>query len=183
MLKDKSQYLYQPFFCEENIWHLTKRLITDRELTVQVLYFINEQQAVLMTQQIAFGPKRLGCWDYHVVLSLPQEKIIVDFDSLLGFQSELRQYFSDSFPDQELIDNNFRLTVRIVDGRDYLEFFSSDRSHMIDANGRLLAPFPEWPKIQSESNPLHLVDLRDPGFQDERLRDQSIADYLKDVGE
>ena len=135
----------------------------------------------MMEEQLAMGPLQQGIWDYHVVLCVPDKRVIVDFDSSLGFLVDLEHYFSKSFPDQEWIDEDFRATVRLIEARDYLEFFSSDRSHMIDGEGNAIAPFPDWPMIHADSDPLRLVDLRDADFRDSRLKDLSITSFLKDV--
>lgn len=179
MLNHRSDYVYQPYFCEENIWQLAAEISKDDcRFPVCVLFFINSQHSVLMAHQVALGPNQTGCWDYHVVLWLPQQNCIVDFDSSIGFQTGTSEYFSRSFPGQEFADSDYLPSVRIIKGSDYLEFFCSDRSHMIDSAGHPMAPFPSWPPMACQSNSLRLADLREIRFADQRVKDQSISEFL-----
>lgn len=179
MPRDRSAYRYQACFCEENIWHLVRTLADEQdELAAQVLFFINANQQVRMAQQRAFGPGGVGFWDYHVVLHLTEERTIVDFDTLLGFQTPVAEYFRKSFPKWEQLPDSWRAIVRQIAAADYLRDFSSDRSHMLDANGRPLAAFPDWPTIENDVNPLRLVDLRDAAFDDQRIVDRSLGEFV-----
>lgn len=40
---------------------------------------------------------------------------------------------------------------RVIKAREYLDNFSSDRKHMLDADGKWLKPPPEWPCIFARS--------------------------------
>lgn len=188
MLYEKSQFLYQPLFCEENIWNLVRSLEHKRPDdesfldSSTVLFFINASRSVGMFHQLAFPEECMGCWDYHVVLFLQTEKVVLDFDSRLGFRVDVKEYFELSFPGKKPLENGSRIdyeaVVRKIAAKDYLVSFSSDRSHMLDESGKPLAEFPAWEPIQSKENPLPLGHLTDVAFTDSRITDETVNDFL-----
>lgn len=100
-------------------------------------------------------------WDYHVILlhSLPHSSSIYDFDTRLSFPIPTIEYFTHSFPNgirPELIP-----LFRLIPLQSYLDYFSSDRSHMLSESGEYLSPPPSWPIIQS---PLALSSNQIPHF-------------------
>ncbi len=138
---------YTAFFCEENIWRLASRM-ADVDACF-VLLFFNSYGHVALCQQSAFGDEGIGLWDYHVVLLDTAEGLIHDFDTRLDKPSPAQRYLRSTFPDQQSLPLQYRAIVRCVPAREYLQRFSSDRSHMLDEYGVARATFPEWPLIAS----------------------------------
>ncbi len=141
---DKQDCKYWPFFCEENIWHLC---LSEKfkEIPGKVVFISNANRTcTILNQQMGKGEPVI--WDYHVVL-LVQNKIL-DFDTLLSFPCEVSLYLEKSFNNR--IDENFRPNFRLIDSKDYIDTFASDRRHMLDANNVPLHPFPPWPAIHAE---------------------------------
>lgn len=146
---------YCAFFCEENIWQLAASMPAQQHpAACCVLLFFNRTGSIAVTNQRAFQPAGEGLWDYHVVL-LDQHNCVHDFDTLLPSPVPLVDYLTGTFPPQQALPPHWRTTVRLVPAIEYIERFSSDRSHMLDSHGRPLAVFPDWPPIQS-ARPLEL---------------------------
>ncbi len=152
-----SQYRYTEFFCEENIWWLARSLIDEGfdEQHIKVLFFSNSDRSILLLNQRAAAPGQLIMWDYHVVLELSTEQPwIFDFDSRLAFPEQREVYLNKTFPPQNKIPRQFCSQVRIIPARDYLQYFSSDRSHM---QGKIAATsFPDYPVIQPGQGQRHI---------------------------
>ena len=137
---------YQPFFCEENIWHLAKQR---QDSNGEVVFISNLQKQVLFYQQKNAEDKHPQLWDYHVVYL--EDKLIYDQDSRLDNPCPLRIYLTESFESRlPLLAPMFRL----VTTDDYLRIFSSDRRHM-KRHGQWLKDPPPWPCI---GNGTHNLD-------------------------
>ncbi len=86
-------------------------------------------------------------WDYHVVLQAGDR--IYDLDTVLPFPVDAVRYFSESFPVQSSLAENYRGWVRRIPAHSFVERFYSDRNHM---QGVVAASeYPAWPAI----TPLH----------------------------
>jgi len=138
---------YTAFFCEENIWQLTESIPTELLGNFNVLFLTNESKSIaVMNQKAAQGQSHI-IWDYHVILHDTKQKVIYDFDSTLGMTTDEEEYFYGTFGNQNALQNNFRTKILAIPAKEYLQDFSSDRSHMIDETGKKVSPFPSWPKI------------------------------------
>jgi len=171
---------YQAYFCEENIWHLATRI------SGVVLFMSNPQnQFAIWKQKLAEQDKQesLGgeesyiIWDYHVVFArgsqqtrhfenllqyiTQQDCLIYDFDSILPSPYPAKRYLSESFPiKRHTISPMFHPLFRIIDGKEYVKRFWSDRSHMKNERQEWSAQPPSWPCIMStENDPLRLSAL------------------------
>ena len=177
---DKSEFRYQSLFCEENIWHAVKSLESKLGLDkLDVLLFINSNRSILLMNQIPFGDSGIGCWDYHVVLWDRYRQVILDFDSRCSWEVSGSDYFAATFPQQELVESHYRTTVRKISGENYLRSFSSDRSHMLDAEGLPFAEFPTWPTILGASQSLKLSNLIDVAYRDSRISDYPVGQFAE----
>ncbi|MEE2900706.1 MAG: hypothetical protein VYC39_00160 [Myxococcota bacterium] len=189
---------YQAYFCEENIWHLARRI------SGVVLFISNSQnQFAIWKQKLAEQEKQESfgrdmayiMWDYHVVLAHgPQETsrfenlsqyitqqdcLIYDFDSILRSPCPAKHYFSESFPVEKYsTSTDFRPLFRIIEGKEYVERFWSDRSHMKNERQEWSASPPSWPCIMSKENaPLRLSELLN--FQEQQnTRLFRLEDFL-----
>jgi hypothetical protein len=77
---------YQPFWCEENIWHLAgaPQVGSGKRL---VLILTGSNRHVACWSQRATPPDEAVLWDYHVVLAVRSatECVIWDLDTRLGY--------------------------------------------------------------------------------------------------
>ena len=171
---------YQAYFCEENIWHLASRM------SGVVMFISNPQnQFAIWKQKLAEqdGQEELGpiepyiLWDYHVVFAHgPKEPahfqslieyisqtgcLIHDFDTLLPNPCQASRYLSESFPLHKYsIAMNFQPRFRLIEAKEYVDRFWSDRSHMRNEQQEWSALPPSWPCILSqEEEPLRLTEL------------------------
>ena len=139
---------YQPFYCEENVWHLADEM---RGSHARVLFVSNVNRACAMFKQRAGDPI---VWDYHVVLYA--EGKIYDRDSRLGFPVSFEEWVAGTFPVE--LPEFFAPRFRVIDADRFLEVFASDRSHMRTAEG-WRSPPPPWPPIGEGTNLMRFVDM------------------------
>ena len=158
-------FTYTPLFCEENIWHLARKLhrlgLADTDLFV--LFFSNAHRSIVLCRQRLARSAPCTVWDYHVVLQtrLGRDNWIFDFDSSLSFPCRLNDYFSQTFPDQHVLPRTCRTKIRRIPAAAYLLRFSSDRSHMA---GKIPASrFPDYAAIvpAAACSPIPLSDYWD----------------------
>ncbi len=164
--------LYHPYYCEENVWHLCQAPRFegwDR----RVLFISNTAGCcALWNQKAAEQPGQAIVWDYHVVLlACPAEQPgawqVWDPDSTLGSPRPLCDYLQWTFglgTFAEQVPEQFRPRFRLLEAEQYLDHFSSDRSHMLDADGEYLKPPPPWDPISRTvpSNLSRFCDLETP---------------------
>lgn len=151
--------LHQPFFCEENVWQLLRGADLPRPRAA--LFVSNRARSVAMWGQRA-GPDPVR-WDYHVVALLPRLGLVLDLDDRAAVAWPVRDWLDHAFRTGVAADLQPRF--RLVDGDEFVRVFSSDRSHMHDADGRPVRPLPPWPAPHDPtrgSNLLRFVDLDDP---------------------
>jgi len=142
---------YTPFYCEENIWHLTHSSHLDPRSS-SVVFISNPRRACPLWNQRAsrqFGEPVV--WDYHVVL-LAHDGIptIWDLDSTLGCPLPFATWWHGTFPHMDLLHEEYLPHFRVIDLATFQRTFSSDRSHMLRADGTWQAPPPTWPCIEGE---------------------------------
>lgn len=153
---------YTPFFCEENIWHLVNNMELEDQLSSSILFITNEFKTCALMNQKASKVNELVIWDYHVILHNRKENTIFDYDTRLGETTCIEDYFTNTFGDQSLLSSPYKSYIIPISGKDYINKFSSDRSHMLDEHGHQLQKFPEWPAILSKHE-LNLATLMDLG--------------------
>ncbi|MCP4753769.1 MAG: hypothetical protein GY866_23030 [Proteobacteria bacterium] len=149
---------YWPFYCEENIWHLS-RSTGLADLVPKVVFISNPgKRCALANQRAANGG--FVIWDYHVVMMTDGK--IWDLDTLLPFPCLMSEYLERSFMPE--LDDEFRSFFRVVEADDFIGAFASDRSHMLDEQGDYLHPPPPWPAINPgrETNLHRFVDMKLP---------------------
>ena len=147
---------YQPYFCEENVWQLLQAEGLPQPRAA--VFVTNATRTVAMWGQRAGRPDPV-VWDYHVVLLLPKEGLILDLDDRDQLVWPVRDWLGHAFrADQFDLQPRFR----IVDGEEFLAKFSSDRSHMRDARKRPVQPFPDWPAPFDPARGMNLMRFVDP---------------------
>ncbi|MCU7835047.1 MAG: hypothetical protein KZQ83_07285 [gamma proteobacterium symbiont of Taylorina sp.] len=157
---NKSNYIYTPLFCEENIWHLAQSLIDDgiKSNNIHILFLTNKMMQIAIFNQLSAGLEEPVIWDYHVILmaKFDHTDFIFDFDSRLEFPCTLEDYFKKSLPTNINIDYTSKL--RVIPSSIYLQRFDSDRSHMLGIIPQ--AQFPDYPAIISMAeNKIKLLNL------------------------
>ncbi|HIO91508.1 MAG TPA: hypothetical protein EYG68_01530 [Leucothrix mucor] len=157
----KINYKYQAYYCEENIWQLAKQR---DESDGEVWFIINPNKSVATAMQQAATDQAFVVWDYHVIYYSPTEGIF-DLDTLCDFPCEPQQYLQASFLDfLPYLDEEYAPYFRVVSAQDYLNNFSSDRTHMLDESGEYSATPPPWNLIGKEHNLAAYSDFYDKEF-------------------
>ena len=155
-------FLYWPFYCEENIWHLCDHSAV-RDQDPQVLLVSNESRSVaLWNQRLSPGPGLPVLWDYHVVLSCrsPGGWEIWDLDSDLPCPCPADLYLRRTFPALAVPNPDIEPLFRRVPAARYRDSLATDRRHMRDASGEYSQPPPPWDPIGVGSNLLRFLDMR-----------------------
>lgn len=130
----RSSCHYTALFCEENIWHLAQRLLTQgaRVQDLTVVFISNTSQQVAVFNQKTSRHHQPVIWDYHVILlhALQEDYLVYDFDSTADFPALASTYLDLSFPCFKKIRPEYQPLFRLIPATDYLHYFCSDRSHM-----------------------------------------------------
>jgi protein N-terminal glutamine amidohydrolase len=149
---------WQPFFCEENVWQLLRG--ADLPAPAAALFVTNAARQVAMWGQRA-APADPILWDYHVVAAAGGQ--IFDRDDRDGVPRPVMSWLQHAF--RRDVEAALRPRFRVVAAASFLATFSSDRSHMLDTNGRPLQPFPAWTmpyRSELGMTLLRFLDLQDP---------------------
>ena len=168
---NRDDCLYQPYFCEENIWQLCHKFEDPKNC--KVVFISNEQNAFVMKQQIVKDHKPMLMeeesfiiWDYHAVLMRleKQQWLVYDLNTKLPFPFLLIDYCQHSFI--QLPEKAFMPCFRVIDAPLYLKIFSSDRHHMLNDDGQWTKPPPAWDLINPHrQHNLHkFIDFNDDNF-------------------
>ena len=138
---------YQPFYCEENVFHLSAEpLVAHRPR--EIVFISNADRACVMWhQRAARKPGAPLVWDYHVVLLVGAPWEIWDLDTSLGFPVPAAKYLARSF--RADLPASYLPVFRVVEASAFTAAFASDRSHMRGPDGRWLRAPPPWPAIGS----------------------------------
>ncbi len=166
---NQAAYSYAPYYCEENIWHLCQEAdfhAFDRK----VVFISNDRRTCALwnqrAQPVAGEPV---LWDYHVILMFRNTGSqvsdgwhVYDLDTLLGAPIPIAEYIESTFGDPSLVPAEFGPKFRVIDADEFVSVFSSDRSHMLTADGRWQVEPPPWPAIirNGSSNLMELIDMR-----------------------
>lgn len=173
-----SSFLHTPYYCEENVWQLCghERLAGAE---ARVLFVSNARRGcALWSQRAAKEPGQAVVWDYHVLLVVRGVGgwRVWDLDSTLGLDLPLAVYLEATFlplPEQLL---RYRPMFRLLPAPSYRAAFSSDRSHMRDAEGGWIHPPPSWPAIVRRDAPSFLRwTTMEPGDDDVLDRRRLVA--------
>ena len=172
----REDFLYQPYYCEENIWQLCQ----NKPFANSYVMFIASTGCSfpMLNQRVMDDPSVPILWDYHVVLLVPgKENKILDFDTTLPFCSDIKTYLSFSFLDNRLLIEQEQPLFRIVPASEYVTRFSSDRSHMKNESGWLAIP-PDWSPIgEPPSNLYSFTDVTNKEIGEVLTFDELIARF------
>lgn len=147
---------YQPFYCEENVWHLCQHLAPPRA----AVFVSNPDRQVVVFGQRAGAPQPYVVWDYHVVAAAERGGAwwIHDPDCLAGSPLPLARWLDVSFPHVGRADPAFDPRFRVVDGATYVRDLCTDRRHMREGPD-WRAPPPPWPPIGVDFNLFDYVTM------------------------
>ncbi len=147
---DQSPLRYQPFYCEENIFHLCH----DPRFTARApsALFVSGAggECVMWHQKQARRPGAPLSWDYHVLLLVRDPWEIWDFDTTLGFPVPAATYLRRSFRPEIALPEELTPWFRRVDAAELGATFASDRSHMRSPGGEFQKAPPPWSAIGPE---------------------------------
>ena len=160
-------FCYHPFYCEENIWHLSQDPTLSAEQKYVVFISNKDKTCAMWHMKASAGEDHPIIWDYHVILvAKAPDWQVYDLDSRLGYPIEPEKYLRESFNDKWA--SSYAPKFRVIGTALFLEYFSSDRSHMIHQGHQVPYEPPPWPKIFNgkESNLWRFVDMSDPFIGD-----------------
>lgn len=138
---------YQPFYCEENIWHLSQ--VSDLGGGARWVVFIsNPSRRCLLLGQRAGGDQGEVVWDYHVVLFVERRDRchVWDLDCRGGAPLPIAAWLATTFGHVGATPPEYDPMFRVIEAARFVEGFASDRRHM-RAPGGWRAPPPPWPAI------------------------------------
>ncbi len=152
---------YQPFYCEENAWHLASQAVAaagagerqSPDVDVVVLSNPTGTCAVWCQRAAPDGGESPVVWDYHVVVRHGPD--IVDPDCVLGPRLPVGEWLDASFPLGDRVFEAYRPQLRLVPAATYLAHFASDRRHMRASDGTYRAPPPPWPSLVAADGSTH----------------------------
>lgn len=139
---------YTSCWCEENVYLLCQKFLADpsisKEWTPWVVFISNLTKTVaLWNQKAARDKDSVVVWDYHVILILEhnvkdtpnlsgdRKSWVYDFDTWLQMPYSFDDYWSGTFPPDDLLPQDLQSLFRLVPGELYIQHFASDRSHML----------------------------------------------------
>jgi len=169
---DKDLCKYTANYCEENIWQLCQ----DPNLadySKHVLFISNGSKNCPFYAQKSGHDNQPVWWDYHVVLlaSRDGQHFVYDFDSTLAFPSSLKDYLDNTFPFSENWLTIDLPLFKAITAEDYINSFSSDRSHMKDMAGNWIFTPPSWGPITGDG----YLSLQDLMIFSEKCQEQLIS--------
>ncbi len=150
--------LYQPFWCEENIWHLAgDPQVGPGERWVALLTGV-AGHFPCWGQRAAATPDAPVLWDYHVILLVHQIGWHVwDLDACRGCPLPATTWLATTFPEPERIHAAFQPRCLMVPASTYRSQLTSDRAHMRHgqgtSKGEWQQPPPPWPLLPPPLQP------------------------------
>ncbi|KAH9679130.1 protein N-terminal glutamine amidohydrolase [Citrus sinensis] len=180
---DSSQFQHTPYYCEENVYLLCKKLCANGTAEADgsdlfVVFISNEKKQALHGSGNFLGSKRTGkkiplwhqkasqradgvvLWDYHVICVQRKKGgdspcLVWDLDSSLPFPTPLAPYVSETIQPSFQLFSEYQRFFRIVHAPVFLRCFASDRRHMKDSAGNWIAQPPAYEPIVAEDKTEH----------------------------
>ncbi|KAH7510880.1 hypothetical protein JRO89_XSUnG0244100 [Xanthoceras sorbifolium] len=168
--KYSSEFDHTPFYCEENVYLLCKKLcakgVADADGSDLFVVFISNEKKQACIKR-ADG---ITLWDYHVVCIQRKRDgdsscLVWDLDSSLPFPSPLASYVSETIRPSFPVFSEFQRFFRMVHAPIFLRFFASDRRHMKDPAGNWIAEPPSYEPIVAEGKHYDLVEILAVNFK------------------
>ncbi|KAF8562389.1 hypothetical protein P879_10190 [Paragonimus westermani] len=145
----RTDFIYTPNYCEENVYLLLQKLQADQlSGEFHVVFVSNSSSSVALFAQSKGDPEsdHMIVWDYHVFLihTAFGSHWVFDFDTVLEFPVSFSVYRKYGLRENALLPDRFRRLYRVISGSLFLEHFASDRRHMRRPNGDWIAPPPVY---------------------------------------
>ncbi|CAH9105524.1 unnamed protein product [Cuscuta epithymum] len=161
-----SSFQHTPFYCEENVYQLCKKLCADGLANPDAsdlfaVFICNDKKQVpLWNQKASHRADGVVLWDYHVICIQKRKDesssdLVWDLDSTLPFPSPLASYIAETTRPSFPLFSEFKRYFRIVHAPIFLKSFASDRSHMKDAAGNWQSQPPAYEAIVAEDGTLN----------------------------
>ena len=169
--------LYTSCFCEENIYHLcaelqnkeciSEEIVSSKLDGVHVVFISNEKEAFPLWCQksAADSDNSPVVWDYHVLLIdlSSQEPRVYDLDTKLEFGCSTKEYCCKAIRFDVLLNAELEPLFRVLTAKEYLDYFSSNRSHMMNSGKE----HPKWKlikgnKAKSDHELRTYIEMRNP---------------------
>jgi protein N-terminal glutamine amidohydrolase len=173
--------LYQPYYCEENVFHLARSPDLAGRPREVVFISNDDRSCAIWYQRAAARPGWPILWDYHVVLLAGAPWEVWDLDSTLGMPVPAAEYLRRSF--RTGVPDELCPRFRVVGADAFEATFASDRSHMRLPGGRWRKTPPPWPPIGPPGeapNLMRFVDMADT-FAGEVLDLQGMLAHITDA--
>jgi hypothetical protein len=160
----REDCVYTKCYCEENVWHLCKRNLSESRGETFAVFISNPSRSVVIFRQQAGDPDCDGVvvWDYHVILvnvDAEGNALVFDLDSTLPFPVSLNNYVSEALGKEERLRPEFRRLFRVVKAETFVATFASDRSHMQKKDGSWSSPPPVYDPICTKESSNNIQDF------------------------
>ncbi|KAB2013088.1 hypothetical protein ERO13_D09G118100v2 [Gossypium hirsutum] len=162
---DASLFNHTPFYCEENVYFLCKKLCSSEIADAQgsdlfVVFISNDNKQIpLWHQKASHRADGVILWDYHVICVQRKKDggthLVWDLDSSLPFPCPLATYVSETIRPSFQLFSEFQRFFRVVHAPLFLRHFASDRRHMKDSEGNFTAQPPPYEPIVAEDGSVH----------------------------
>ncbi|KAG4996707.1 hypothetical protein AAZX31_10G091300 [Glycine max] len=162
---DILHFHHTPFYCEENVYLLCKKLCNDGIANADgsdlfVAFISNEKKQIpLWNQKASKRADGVILWDYHVIcIQIKQGAVpplVWDLDSTLPFPSPLPSYVSETIRPSFQLFSDYNRLFRVVHAPLFLRCFASDRRHMKDSGGNWIEEPPQHEPIVAEDRTVH----------------------------
>ncbi|GLT74472.1 hypothetical protein SLA2020_462670 [Shorea laevis] len=193
---DVSQFNHTPFYCEENVYLLCKKLCANGVADAQgsdlfVVFISNEKKQIpLWHQKASNRADGIILWDYHVICIQRKRDgdshLVWDLDSSLPFPSPLATYVSETIRPSFQLFSEYQRFFRVVHAPIFLRHFASDRRHMRDSAGNWIAEPPAYESIVAEDGTVHNLDnymnIRAVDMLPDMQADSVNAVFTKELG-
>lgn len=152
----KSECVYTSCYCEENVYKLAEDFLKNGLGASFAVFVSNDAKSVpILKQKSSSKSNGMVVWDYHVIFVHKCKcsgniSLVYDLDTQLKFPEVGTNYLDQSFLPREAIKNKYAPFFRAVPIESFLSIFASDRSHMIDKNGKYMSSPPNYRSSNNE---------------------------------
>ncbi|MFT4924281.1 MAG: hypothetical protein ACI8WB_000359 [Phenylobacterium sp.] len=175
MMNERQTYDYCACYCEENIWHLCQHP-NFAGFEKRIVVISNADKTCAVWHQSAASEDQVPViWDYHVILLVLFDHWTVwDLDSTLPLGEAFTRYLPQTFPTLAPQYHRFMPRFKVIENQRFIRSFSSDRSHMRQADGSWFSPPPPWPAIINDRQLIHsdVITMTDDGADGSLSLDQ-----------
>ncbi|KAL8162952.1 hypothetical protein V2J09_014441 [Rumex salicifolius] len=179
---DICQFDHTPFYCEENVYWLCKKLCSSGKLEESDLFVIfisnDKKQVPLWHQKASRRTDGVVLWDYHVICIQKKKDgsphLVWDLDSNLPFPCQLDVYVAETIRPSFQLFSMYQRFFRVVHAPNYLCSFASDRRHMRDSAGNWIEYPPPSDPIVAQDGTLHNLN------EYMEIKGEEVATNLKD---